>query len=86
MFKRQAGYIVLAGFAAVLVVGLMLDDPAVQQAQLLNYEATRQVQLEFCAVSRPDTSRPGHRVRCAGCHYWYRQIGDARREWVMVRS
>jgi hypothetical protein len=56
MFKRQAGYIVLAGFAAVLVVGLMLDDPAVQQAQLLNYEATRQVQLE--SVLYPDLTHP----------------------------
>jgi len=45
MFKRQAGYIVLAGFAAVLVVSLMLDDPAARQAQLQNYEATQQAQL-----------------------------------------
>lgn len=56
MVKRQAGYIVLAGFAAVLVAGLMLDDPAAQQAQLLNYEATRQAELE--SVLYPELSRP----------------------------
>lgn len=56
MFKRQAGYIVLAGFAAVLVVGLMLDDPAAQQARLLNFRATQQAQREL--ILYPELTNP----------------------------
>ncbi len=42
MLKRQVGYALLAGFAAVMVVMLMLDDPATRQAQMQTFGATQQ--------------------------------------------
>src|SRR3989304_2211985 len=42
MLKHRTGYLMLAGFAAVMVVLLMLDDPTVQQ--VTSAQATQQSQ------------------------------------------
>lgn len=42
MLKRQLSYVLLAGFAVVMVVMLMLDDPQTRQNQMLDYNATQQ--------------------------------------------
>jgi hypothetical protein len=56
MLKRQLSYLLLAGFATVMVILLMLDDPATRQTQMLNFGATQQaarpVQL-FPAITDP---------------------------------
>ncbi len=44
MFKRQISMMVLVGFASVMVVILMLDDPASKQAEMLAANATQQAQ------------------------------------------
>ena len=44
MLKRQVGYVLLAGFAAMMVVMLMLDDPATRQAQMRIFSATLQAE------------------------------------------
>jgi hypothetical protein len=46
MFKRQISMMVLVGFATVMVVILMLDDPASKQAEMLSFSATQQAQRE----------------------------------------
>jgi hypothetical protein len=46
MFKRQISMMVLAGFATVMVVILMLDDPASKQAEMLAFSATQQTLRE----------------------------------------
>jgi hypothetical protein len=45
MFKRWAGYVILMGFAAVMVVMLMVNDPAHKQAEVFNQRATQQASL-----------------------------------------
>lgn len=46
MFKRPMSYGVLASFAVVMVVILMLNDPARKQADLLTFRATQQALME----------------------------------------
>lgn len=46
MFKRQISMMVLAGFAVVMVVILMLNDPASKQAEMSAFSATQQTLRE----------------------------------------
>jgi hypothetical protein len=44
MIKRPVAYVMLVGFAAVMVFLLMFDDPAAKQAELVAANATQQAQ------------------------------------------
>lgn len=44
MLKRQISYLMLVGFAAVMVVLLMLDDPTTRQAMFAQVQAAQQSQ------------------------------------------
>ncbi|MBN2306032.1 MAG: DUF4340 domain-containing protein [Anaerolineae bacterium] len=58
MDKRQLSYWLLAGFAAVMVIWLMLDDPETRQTQLLNLGATQQARRPVQLF--PEVADPAH--------------------------